>query len=131
MTVMQLIKDGTAANGLLTRKQVYSFMRGDSPETKLRASGPNSSSAWQRTVLICTSTDGGEELVAQVVLTNVNWQAAPQVVLDPSCLWYAFAPGNGTHQIGAQSVTISGDTEISATGATNGQAGINVSVEKN
>lgn len=100
-------------------------------ETKLRASGPNGSGAWQRTVLFVTTGRKALELVAQVALTNVNWQATPQVILDPSSLWAAVAPGNGTWNIGGQSVTISGDTEIDATGATNGLTGVNASVERN
>ncbi len=137
--MLKLLDDATVANGGLgiapslsdaTKvKQFYALSQGN--EVKLRAAGPNSSTAWQRTILICTTNRQTTDLVAQVMLTNANWQAASQVVLDPSNLWYAFSPGNGTHQIGAQSVTISGDTEISMTGATNGLAGINASVEKN
>lgn len=137
--ILRLLEEATVANGGLGAapalsdsskiKQFYGLSQGN--EAKLRAAGPNSSTAWQRTVLICTTTRMTTELVAQVVLTNVNWQGAPQTVLDPSGLWYAFAPGNGTFGVGASSVTISGDTEISATGATNGLSGVNVSVEKN
>jgi len=137
--ILKLLEDATVANGGLGNapaltdsvkiKQLYDLSQGN--EAKLRAAGPNSSTAWQRTVLICTTTRMTTELVAQVVLTNVNWQAAPQVVLDPSSLWYAFAPGNGTCSIGVFFFNDTATTEINATSATNGLAGINASVEKN
>jgi hypothetical protein len=138
--ILNLLDNATVANGGLaaslpaasdtTLIKQFAHPSG-SIETKLRASGPDSSSAWQRTVLFVTTGRKALELVAQVALTNVNWQATPQIVLDPSSLWAAVAPGNGTWIIGGQSVTISGDTEIATTGATNGLTGINASVERN
>lgn len=134
-----LLDNATVANGGLSASlpaasdttliKQFPYPSGSS-ETKLRASGPNSSAAWQRTVLIVTTDRKCLELVAKVILSNANWQAAPQIIIDPSSLWAAVAPGNGVWSIGSQSVTISGDTEISNADATNGLSGINASVER-
>ncbi len=135
--ILSLLNNATVANGglgsmpaLTDTTKIKQFTDpGTTAEKKLRAAGPNGSGAWQRTVLICATSRTTAELVAKVTLTNASAQAAPVVVTDPSSLWFAFAPGNGTHTIGEQTVTIAGDTEISATGATNGLTGISCSVE--
>lgn len=134
--LLKLLDNATVANGGLfgmpnvsILSNLKEFQGKVSPEKKLRCAGPNGSGAWQRTILVCATSRTTVELIAKVVLTNTNPQAAPQVVVDPSSLWFAFSPGDGTFVIGEQSVTISGDTAIDATGATNGLTGIACSVE--
>lgn len=135
--ILNLLSNATVANGglgamptLTDSTKVKAFVDPlTTAEKKLRAAGPNGSGVWQRTVLICTTSGDLVELVAKVTLTNASAQAAPMVVTDPSARWFAFAPGNGTVTVGEQSIVIAGDTEISATGATNGLTGISCSVE--
>ncbi len=138
--ILNLLDNATVANGKLLAAvpavsdatAIKQFGRpGLSSETKLRAAVPNGSNAFQRTVLICTTSRNTLELVEKVVLTNTSWQKTPTVVLDPSSLWFAIAPGNGTWTIGGTSVVISGDSaDVDATGATNGLTGVTVTAEK-
>lgn len=138
--ILTLLDNATVANGKLLAAvpavtdttAIKQFGRpGLGTETKLRAAVPNGSVAFTRTVLICTTSRNAVELVEKVVLTNVNWQKTPTVVLDPSSLWFAIAPGNGTWNIGGTAVTISGDSaDVGATGATNGLTGVTVTAEK-
>ena len=135
---LYLLQNATIANGLLGQSiplandmnQIKYFTNPRiSSEVKIRAIGPNSSSAWQRTIILVSSDGIMLDYVAKVILTNVNYQTNPQIIIDPSQQWAALSPGNGTFTIGGQSVTISGDTEVNITGATNGITGVCVSVE--
>lgn len=131
--LLQLMTNNTTALNTSGANQLQFskyFIGQYNPTTKIAATGPNSSAAYQKSVVICSSDEVSIDYVATITLTNTNWRGT-SIVSDPSICWLAFCPGNGTWIIGSQQVTISGDTAFTSVGATNGFTGINATVERN
>jgi len=133
--ILKLMENVTVASDLNTSafyidKFSKIFTGQYNPTTKIAATGPNSSTSYQKTVIFCSFDGVGVDYIGQVVLTNLNWRGST-IITDPSIGWLAFCPGNGTWNIGSQTLTIAGDTVFSNNGATNGISGICASVERN